>query len=271
MKIINATIKDLEEIKRITYGTIREIYPHYYPKGAVDFFLSHHSEENIRQDIQLGSVYLLREESGKLAAGTVTIQKNEIKRLFVLPEFQKRGFGRELLWFAEQSIGSQYKTIRVDASMPAKEIYLKRGYKECAFQIIPTEYQDFLCYDEMEKSVPEPGWKIWYEGKAFTSRENSVNGEVDGRTVFSYHQNGDTLWADYAGGDIIKGSLTGTVSEEGVLDFYYHHRNKAGEMRIGKCHSVPELLENGKIRLHENWQWLCGDLSDGTSILEECE
>jgi len=37
----------------------------------------------------------------------------------------------------------------------------------------------------------------------------------------------------------------------------------------GKCKSRPEILENGKIRLHERWQWTCGDMSKGTSVLEE--
>jgi len=37
----------------------------------------------------------------------------------------------------------------------------------------------------------------------------------------------------------------------------------------GKCTSTPELMENGKLRLHEVWQWTSGDLSECTSILEE--
>jgi hypothetical protein len=28
-------------------------------------------------------------------------------------------------------------------------------------------------------------------------------------------------------------------------------------------------LGNGKIRLHETWQWTSGDFSSGTSIIEE--
>jgi hypothetical protein len=29
------------------------------------------------------------------------------------------------------------------------------------------------------------------------------------------------------------------------------------------------MLENGKIRLYETWQWTSGDLTKGTSIIEE--
>jgi hypothetical protein len=37
----------------------------------------------------------------------------------------------------------------------------------------------------------------------------------------------------------------------------------------GICFSTPEILENGKIRLHESWEWTSGDQSKGTSIIEE--
>ena len=37
----------------------------------------------------------------------------------------------------------------------------------------------------------------------------------------------------------------------------------------GTCKSKPEILENGKIRLHESWEWASGDKSKGQSIIEE--
>ena len=37
----------------------------------------------------------------------------------------------------------------------------------------------------------------------------------------------------------------------------------------GTCISTPEILETGKIRLHEKWQWTSGDKSKGESIIDE--
>ena len=37
----------------------------------------------------------------------------------------------------------------------------------------------------------------------------------------------------------------------------------------GICFSKPEIMENGKIRLYETWEWTSGDNSKGNSILEE--
>ena len=36
-----------------------------------------------------------------------------------------------------------------ESSLPAKQIYLKRGYKETEYNLIKTENGDFLCYDVM--------------------------------------------------------------------------------------------------------------------------
>jgi len=37
----------------------------------------------------------------------------------------------------------------------------------------------------------------------------------------------------------------------------------------GKCYSTPEVLVDGRIRLHEMWEWTSGDYSKGQSIVEE--
>ena len=139
MSIRQAVLSDLDRVQYISEVTISEIYPHYYPKGAVDFFLGHHSEDNILSDIEM--------------IGTITIKQNEICRLFVLPSRQGMGVGTELLDFAEKIISCQYSKIVLDASLPAKQIYLKRGYKETEFNIILTRDNDFLCYDVMERQV----------------------------------------------------------------------------------------------------------------------
>ena len=110
---------------------------------------------------------------------------------------------------------------------------------------------------------------IDYDGKSFIPKLNSVNGEVSEQTVFHYHQKDTVIWAEYAGGDILKGFLIGTVDEAGMLDFTYQHLNIKKEIKIGKFHSIPVVLKDNCIELHEQWQWLNGDQSKGTSILIE--
>ncbi len=152
MNIIKASASDIESVKHITAKTINSIYPHYYPCGAVDFFLSHHNDKNIENDIENGNVYLCLNNDDK-AVGTVTIKENAICRLFVLPDYQGNGYGRELLSFTEKKISEKHSTIILDASLPAKAIYLKRGYSSTEFHSIKTENGDYLCYDVMIKYI----------------------------------------------------------------------------------------------------------------------
>ena len=152
MNITQANAADLEAVKNITRTTISEIYPHYYPRGAVEFFLAHHSDERIAEDIAQSRVYLCRDENSDIV-GTVTIHGSEILRLFVLPGYQGHGCGRALLDFAESEIAKTYGEVVIDASLPAKPIYLKRGYKEAAYNIIETDNNDRLCYDVMKKTL----------------------------------------------------------------------------------------------------------------------
>lgn len=108
-----------------------------------------------------------------------------------------------------------------------------------------------------------------YDGRKFKSIKNSDSGDVDGETIFHYHQEGNLVWADYSGGSIIRGTLIAICDDEGALDMRYQHINLTGQLMTGVCRSMPETLSDGRIRLHEKWQWTCGDRSSGESIIEE--
>ena len=104
------------------------------------------------------------------------------------------------------------------------------------------------------------------EDRFFTVYENSESGEVSDQTIFSYHQKGNVIWAEYSGGSIIKGFLLGTMDEDHNLHFTYEHINNDGEKKSGACDSTPRY-ENGKLRFYESWKWMNGE--EGTSIIEE--
>jgi hypothetical protein len=54
-----------------------------------------------------------------------------------------------------------------------------------------------------------------------------------------------------------------------VLDARYQHVNTSGELMTGQCKSTPEVLPDGRLRLHESWRWTSGDMSEGRSVVEE--
>lgn len=110
---------------------------------------------------------------------------------------------------------------------------------------------------------------IDYNNKIFRPVVNTDNGETSNETVFVYKQTGNVLTSEYSGGKIIKGHLIGLVDENGNINMCYHQVNNKNELMTGICKSRPEILENGKIRLHEKWEWTSGDKSKGNSIIEE--
>lgn len=108
-----------------------------------------------------------------------------------------------------------------------------------------------------------------YHNKRFKPISSSSNSEVTDDTLFCYQQEGGVLTSAYRGGNVLQGHLLGLVDEKGHIDMRYHQLNTKGELMTGICHSIPEIMENGKIRLHETWQWTSGNQSKGTSVLEE--
>jgi hypothetical protein len=110
---------------------------------------------------------------------------------------------------------------------------------------------------------------INYDGKIFIPLKNSDNGQVSQQTVFYYRQKANVVTGEYSGGEIVSGHLIALVQNDGSLDMRYHHIDVRGELKTGKCLSVPEALSDGRIRLHEHWQWTCSDLTTGSSVIEE--
>ena len=110
---------------------------------------------------------------------------------------------------------------------------------------------------------------IDYHDRRFYPVSNSATGEVSPEVVFHYQQTGRIVTCRYSGGRIVSGHLIALVDSEGRLDMRYHQVNDRGELMTGVCRSTPELLPDGRIRLHEAWSWTSGDGSSGSSVLEE--
>ena len=108
---------------------------------------------------------------------------------------------------------------------------------------------------------------ISLEGRVFAGVENSSTGEVGQSTIFTYHQDQDIIWAEYSGGSVIRGYLVGTRNGEN-LHFRYAHLSTGKETSTGVCNSTIEILDDGRVRLHESWAWESRP-ERGSSIVEE--
>jgi hypothetical protein len=77
------------------------------------------------------------------------------------------------------------------------------------------------------------------------------------------------VWGTYEGGTIVFGNFLAQADQFGRLDLRFQHVNIKGEIMTGTCQSTPEIMTDGRIRLHEDFQWTSGDLSRGKSTVEE--
>lgn len=110
---------------------------------------------------------------------------------------------------------------------------------------------------------------INYDDRSFASVTNSSTGDVGSGTRFHYHQLADIVWATYQGGAVAFGTLIAQVQKDGSLDMRDQHVTSDGAIKAGRCRSRPEILVDGRIRLHEQWQWTEGGTESGASIVEE--
>jgi hypothetical protein len=105
---------------------------------------------------------------------------------------------------------------------------------------------------------------VSYDGRTFRP-----HGEGAHVPQARYHQDGDLVWGEFAGGHVRRGSLAGTCSPDGTLDFGYCMVYDSGEIVSGRCRSTPQLLPDGRIRLNEQWERYAPHADRGVSYLEE--
>ena len=108
-----------------------------------------------------------------------------------------------------------------------------------------------------------------YDGRVFRSVANSDGGDVSEETTFHYHQRDSVVWATYEGGSVVFGTLLAVADAFGNLDMRYQHVSVDGRFKSGRCQSRPERLPDGRLRLHERWQWTDGAEGEGASVVEE--
>lgn len=105
---------------------------------------------------------------------------------------------------------------------------------------------------------------INYDGRRF-----QAVGATGEPAVAVYRQSGNLLWGEFAGGETRRGSLCGLCGRDGELEFAYTTVLASGEVISGRCLSTPQVLDDGRIRLHEKWERYGPNASSGISEIEE--
>ncbi|MFD6888489.1 hypothetical protein [Streptomyces sp. NPDC059957] len=107
---------------------------------------------------------------------------------------------------------------------------------------------------------------INYEGKRFRKVVDGTGAEVPAAV---YRHEGDLVWAEFAGGEVRRGSLAGVTDTDGVISFAYSMVLNDGRIVSGHSVNTPQLLDDGRIRFHEQWERYGANADSGVSYLEE--
>ncbi len=107
---------------------------------------------------------------------------------------------------------------------------------------------------------------ISLDGRTLAAVEND-GGEVGAETRLHFSQDGDRLSATYAGGSVLEGHLVGTFDGR-RWDVRYVQMNEDGGTATGHSVGVAERLDDGRVRVEDEWEWESRP-GGGETVLEE--
>lgn len=146
---------DVEAIHAVVQKSILDAYPPCYGRAEVAAFCRLHDVESIAADVGRGRVRVV--SASDRIVGTGTLDGDHITRVFVLPEEQGKGYGTRMMDALERA-AQPYGTAVLDTSIPAKALYLHRGYRATGTETWCVEPHDCfpafrLNYETMEKNL----------------------------------------------------------------------------------------------------------------------
>jgi GNAT superfamily N-acetyltransferase len=128
-----ATLDDALAISELCVRTIRAINARDYPPDVIEQTCANFSTERVRRKMLERQVYCA--ESDAMLFGTVAFGGGKLHSLFVAPEVQRCGVGRELARHVEMiGIDLGLDELQVHSSITAHEFYLMLGYSTLGFE-----------------------------------------------------------------------------------------------------------------------------------------
>jgi glucosamine-phosphate N-acetyltransferase len=143
---------DLAAVKKLIYNTIDVCYLADYPKEAIQYFKEYHCDKSILKGAKDGYTIILKENNRIIATGTII--GDHILRVFVEPEFQRRGLGKLIMnKLEEKAVSKGIKVVKLDASLPSKKFYDSLGYTTLEKTYVKVDNGKKLRYFKMSKDL----------------------------------------------------------------------------------------------------------------------
>ncbi|TXT62733.1 MAG: GNAT family acetyltransferase [Promethearchaeota archaeon] len=128
MKICPFRSENARDVSNLIRKTLSESNRKYYPKSVIKFLSDEYSSEHIKNLSKKIDFFIALD--GKKIVGVVGLEKNYISSVFVLPKFQKKGVGKDLMKHVEKKAQTcGHKKVNLNSSINALDFYKKIGYE----------------------------------------------------------------------------------------------------------------------------------------------
>ncbi|VVB78688.1 Acetyltransferase (GNAT) domain protein [uncultured archaeon] len=119
-------IRELSQLRRNSFGKIKG---EKYRKDLVELLIKSNSPEDIKRKIKEYAMFCLCEN--KKIIGTISLNKDEIKGVFVRYDYARKGIGTKLMHFIEEyARKKKIKKVHLCSAEKAEGFYKKLGYKQ---------------------------------------------------------------------------------------------------------------------------------------------
>lgn len=106
-----------------------------------------------------------------------------------------------------------------------------------------------------------------FSGIRMRLTRSAATAVVSADTELVFEQTADVVWARYRGGRVVEGHLVGRLTDD-TLHFRYVQADSDGNLDAGVSDGRLEVLENGRYRLTESFQWTTRP-ETGTNVFDE--
>jgi len=129
MKIREFQDKDAKGVCEIIKKCDAEIASKDYSKKIIEWWISKTTPERILKNSKVRKCFVA--VYGKKVVGYGDLEKNELKRLHVIPEFQKKGIGTKLIEEIEKfAIKKKIPKLILESTINAEKFYNKCGFEK---------------------------------------------------------------------------------------------------------------------------------------------
>ena len=159
-KIEYATSEDAPKIIELAHKVIGYSLTKIYPQSAVDWFYSYHTLEHLNEEFESGADVAVIYD-GDILAATGTYHDDELKRLFVHPDYQRAGLGKMIVSDLEEKARQSGRPYIMLYANPATwRYYQAKGYYPTNFAAEAMQDGEYLAYCTMAKPLTPPAWHI---------------------------------------------------------------------------------------------------------------